>query len=116
MIEESARSHGAILGFLAVGDVTAEDYHVLQPAVEAAVQQHGSVRLVLDLTEFHWEKVEAWGADLRFGGTFRHAIERMAIVGDRTWERWLTRMAEPFYAQQAQFFTDQDAAWAWAEQ
>lgn len=115
MIETLDRSHDAVLGFRAVGDVTAADYEVLTPAVHAAVEEHGAVRLLLDLTDFHWEKAEAWGADLRFGEQFRHAIERMAIVGDRTWEHWLTRLAEPFYAQQARFFTDIDQAWTWLE-
>lgn len=78
------------------------------------MDEHGSLRLLLDLTEFRWEKVEAWGADLRFGEHVRHAITRMAIVGDHTRERWLTRPAEPFYAQDAQF-TERDAAWRWLE-
>lgn len=116
MIETLPRSHDAVLGFAVAGDVTAEDYQVLTPAVQAAVATHGTVRLLLDLTAFHWEKAEAWAADLRFGEQFRHAIDRMAIVGDRAWERWLTRLAEPFYAQQATFFTDPEEAWTWLEQ
>lgn len=116
MIEVLAGSHDAVLGFRVVGDVTADDYNVLDPAVHRAVDQHGSVRLLLDLTDFRWEKVEAWASDLRFGEQFRHAIDRMAIVGDHTWERWLAHLAEPFYAQEAQFFSDAVAAWAWLDE
>ncbi|NNU26968.1 STAS/SEC14 domain-containing protein [Isoptericola sediminis] len=113
MIEKIARSHDAVLGYRVVGDVTREDYEELVPAVQAVVDEHGRARLLLDLTDFRWEKAEAWGADLRFGEHFRHVIERMAVVGDHGWEKWLARLAEPFYAQDAQFFTDQDAAWDW---
>lgn len=116
MIEQLSHSHGAVLGFRVAGDVTAADYRVLEPVVQVAVDERGSVRLLLDLTDFRWEKVEAWGADLRFGKHFRDAIERLAIVGDQRWEKWLARLAEPFYAQHATFFSDQDAAWAWLEQ
>ncbi|MEG3616141.1 STAS/SEC14 domain-containing protein [Isoptericola haloaureus] len=115
MIEKLPRSHGAVLGYRVVGDVTRDDYDELVPAVQGAVDEHSTARLLLDLTNFRWEKAEAWGADLRFGERFRHVVERMAVVGDRTWEKWLARWAEAFYAQDAQYFTDQDAAWEWLE-
>lgn len=115
MIEKLPRSSGASLGFRAVGDVTAADYEVMQPLVQEAVDAHGSVRLLLDLREFHWEKVEAWGADLRFGRQFKDSIERLAILGDRTWEKWLARLAEPFYARESKYFSDEDEAWDWVQ-
>ena len=116
MIEKIPDSHHAVLGFRVVGDITADDYDVLRPAVQAAVDAHGSVRLLLDLTGFHREKIDAWGADLRFGQHFHQAIERLAIVGDHTWQRWLARLSEPFYAQESRFFVDQRSAWGWLEE
>ncbi len=112
MIEQLPESHDNVLGFRVSGDVTKEDYDVLTPAVEGAAQG-GSVRLVLDLTGFRWEKVDAWGADLHFGREFRDSIEQMAIVGNHTWEKYLARMAQPFYAREARFFSTVDDAWAW---
>ena len=70
MIEEMDRGSGAVLGFSVSGDVTRADYDTLTPAVAAAIEEHGSVRLLLDLTGFYWEKVGAWGADLHFGREF----------------------------------------------
>jgi hypothetical protein len=116
MIEALPDSHDAVLGFRVSGDVTAEDYGVLTPPVQAAVDEHGSVRLLLDLTDFRWEKAEAWGSDLRFGEQFRHAVARMAIVGDRAWERWLAHIAKPFYARDAEYFTDAEQAWTWLDE
>lgn len=113
MIEQMPRSHDNVLGFQVSGDVTRADYEVLQPAVQQAVDASGSVRLLLDLRDFRWEKVDAWGADLHFGTTFRKAIDRMAIVGNRTWEKWLTHLAKPFYAKDAKYFDDADQAWEW---
>jgi hypothetical protein len=106
-------SQAAVLGFRVSGDVTKADYDVLTSAVESAVEAHGSVRVLLDLTDLHSEKAEAWGADLHFGRELHDEIERMAIVGDRTWQRWLTHLARPFYAKDAQFFENQPDAWAW---
>ena len=115
MITAMARSSGNVLGFSISGDVTRADYGTLVPAVAAAVKEHGSVRLLLDLTGFHWEKVSAWGADLHFGKEFHDKIDKMAIVGDKKWEKHLTALCAPFYSREAEFFETDDDAWAWLE-
>ncbi|MEZ5170629.1 MAG: STAS/SEC14 domain-containing protein [Acidimicrobiia bacterium] len=109
------RSSGSTLGFKVSGDVSKEDYAVLTPAVEAAVADTGSVNLLCDLTDFHWEKVSAWGSDLHFGHEYHDKIEKMAIVGNRKWQEYLTKIASPFYAKEAQYFDSDDDAWAWLE-
>ena len=114
-ITQMDRSEGKALGFEVSGDVTKEDYSVLTPAVASAVEQHGEVDVLLDLTGFHWEKVSAWGSDLHFGHEFHDKIRRMAIVGDKGWEKHLASLASPFYAKESEFFEDDDAAWTWLQ-
>jgi len=116
MIERIEHEAGGVLGFPAVEDVTKADYGVLVPAVQAAVDEHRSIRLLLDLAAFHWEKVDAWGADLAFGREYRDRIEKLAIVGDRSWQRYLAKLAEGFYAREARFFGDEVQAWAWLDE
>ena len=71
--------------------------------------------MLIDLSEFKCEKIEAWLQDLKFGSEFRHEIQKMAIVGDKTWEKWVTPLAKLFYAHDAKFFhtADINKAWAW---
>ena len=113
MIEQLPESGGNALGFRVAGDVTRDDYGVLVPIVLAAVEAHGSVRLLLDMSDFTWEKAEAWGADLDFGRTFHDEIEKLAVVGHGTLGKVVTTLSRPFYAREAQHFDDLDAAWAW---
>jgi len=113
VIETMERSTVKILGYRISGDMTKADYQTLTPAVAAAIEAHGSVSLLLDLTEFHWEKVSAWGADLHFGKQFHDKIDKMAIVGDKKWERHLAHLAQPYYAREAKFFETDDDAWIW---
>lgn len=115
-ITRSDRSAGSTLGFEVSGEVTRDDYRVLTPAVEAVVEQHGTVNLLLDLTGFRWEKVSAWGADLHFGHELHDKIARMAIVGDKKWEQHLAHLATPFYARDAEYFDNDDDAWEWLGQ
>ena len=46
MIEALAGSSANVLGYKVSGDVTKEDYAVLDPAVAAVVEQYGGVRLL----------------------------------------------------------------------
>lgn len=115
MIEKLDRSSGSVLGFRVSGDVTKDDYGVLTPAVESAVADGGSVSLLLDLTEFHWEKVSAWGSDMRFGHEYHEKIDKMAIVGNKKWEELLAKICSPFYAKEARYFENDDDAWVWLE-
>lgn len=103
------------LGFAVSGDVTKDDYDVLTPAVARSVEESGTTRLLLDLTDFRWEKVSAWGADLRFSHEFHDTIAKLAIVGDRKWEEYLARVCAPFYARQARYFDSTVEAWAWLD-
>jgi SpoIIAA-like len=114
MFEKLAESSGNVVGYKAIGEITASDYKILEPEVKAFVENKGNIRLLFDLTDFRWEKVEAWLPDLRFGHEFHNRIEKMAIVGDKTWEKWITPLAKPFYAHDAKFFHSADISKAWA--
>jgi hypothetical protein len=118
MIDKLERSSGDVLGYKVAGTVTKSDYEVMVPQVEALVEQEGSIKMLLDMTEFKWEKVSAWGSDFKFGREYRQKISKMAIVGDKTWEKWLTKLADPFYAQEAKYFpaAERDAAWSWLKE
>ena len=115
MIEKLAKSSGNVVGYKAIGTITASDYLKLEPEVKALVEKEGRISMLIDLTDFKWEKLEAWLPDLEFGYEFHNKIQKMAIVGDKTWEHWITHLAKPFYAREAKHFhsADIDKAWAW---
>ena len=115
MIEKLNQSSENVIGFKLIGNITKADYDVMVPEVEALVQQGENARILLDMTEFNWEKVNAWGEDMKFGREFRKNLEKMAIVGDKKWEKWLTKMVSPFYAREAQYYHSDDieSAWVW---
>jgi hypothetical protein len=115
VFEKLSESSGPIVGYKVVGKVTAEDYQQLNPEVQALVDQHDDVYLLLDLQEFAGEEVKAWLPDMKFGHRFHDKIKKMAIVGDKRWEKWLTALADPFYAKDAKLFHSDkiDEAWSW---
>ncbi|MCP4359733.1 MAG: STAS/SEC14 domain-containing protein [Chloroflexi bacterium] len=115
MIEKLNESSGDVLGYKLIGKIGKVDYEVLIPEVEAVLTEYGSGRLLLDMTEFKREKAEVWGADMKFGREYHKKISKMAIIGDKKWEKWMTKLASPFFADETKFYHSKDieSAWVW---
>lgn len=117
MFEVMSESAGNIIGVRMQGTLHKADYAELAPKVEALAEQFDDIRMLCDLGEFKMEAPDAFAADLKFGKEFHKKIAKMAIVGDKRWEEWLTKLATPFYAKEARYFhtNEMDAAWAWVK-
>jgi hypothetical protein len=113
MLETMDKSSGNMVGYKVVGDMTKADYATLDPAVDSVIKEYGSINLLLDLTGFRWEKVNAWSTDLNFGKTYKDKIDKMALVGNQKWEKAMAKAAQPFYAKEIQYFETDDDAWDW---
>lgn len=107
-----------VLGFEAIDDVEKEDYEdVLVPAVEAAIAEHGKVRLVYVLGhEFDDYEGEAVWEDVKLGARHPASFERMAIVTDATWARPAVKVFSVLWPGRARAFplTELEAAKRWA--
>jgi SpoIIAA-like len=107
-----------VLGLEAVDDVEREDYEkVIVPAVEAAIAQHGKVRLVYVLGhEFDEYEGEAVWEDIKLGVRHSTSFERMAIVTDARWAGPATKVFSVLWPGKARAFplAELDAAKRWA--
>ena len=108
-------SDARYVGIKLSGKLTAADYEHFVPAVEAIVKERGRVRLLLEMHDFHgWELAAAW-EDTKFGMRHYHDIERMAMVGDKAWEKGMAMFCKPFTKAAINYFdlSEADAARAW---
>ena len=107
-----------VLGLEAVGDVEREDYeNVLSPAVDAAIAEHGKVRLVYVLgPEFDEYEGDAVWEDVKLGVRHPASFERIAIVSDAHWARPATKVFSVLWPGKARAFglAELSAAKGWA--
>ena len=115
MLEKMAESSGKVIGYKAVGKISKSDFEGIEPEVKALVNKEGAIRMLWDLTGYKEETAKGLIADYKFGREFNNQIEKLAVVGDTTWEKFLTQLAKLVYARDAKFFhsADSDKAWAW---
>lgn len=107
-----------VLGLEAIDDVEEEDYqNVLIPAVEAAIAEHGKVRLVYVLgPAFDEYEGEAVWEDLKLGARHPASFERIAVVTDARWVGTAMRVFSVLFPGQARAFplAQLEAAKGWA--
>jgi len=107
-----------VLGLQAIDDVEEEDYRdVVVPAVNAAIAEHGKVRLVYVLgPEFDEYEEEAAWEDLKLGVRHPTSFERIAIVTNARWAAPTIRIFSVLWPGQARAFplADLEAAKRWA--
>lgn len=107
-----------VLGLEAVDDVEKEDYaDVIVPAVEAAIAEHGKVRVVYVLgPEFDDYEGEAVWEDLKLGARHPASFERIAVVTDARWAGPALKVFSVLWPGQARAFplAQLEAAKRWA--
>ena len=95
------------------GKLTAEDYEDFVPKVESIVQEKGSIRILMTMHDFHgWEMAAAW-EDTKFGLHHYSDIERIAMVGESSWQHGMVAFCKPFTKAGMEYF-DGDVAGAQA--
>ena len=118
MIEQLPESSGKILGFKMSGKLHDADYKTFVPMIDAAVAKEGKVRLLAQFHDFHgWDLSALWD-DVKFSTTHCTKIERIALVGDKTWEKYMAKVCKPFTLAKVKYFDGADgaAAWAWLQE
>jgi hypothetical protein len=118
MFEILSESTETCIGFKVSGKLTAEDYGLLIPKVDAAIAAHGTINMLVQIEgSVGWDSLQAAKADFKFGtDQYRH-VERCAFVSDKNWFRWVVKLMDPFTRRTEEEFFEpsqlQDA-WAWA--
>ncbi|WP_020473714.1 SpoIIAA family protein [Zavarzinella formosa] len=116
MIEPLGGGTGKAIGFKLSGRLHDDDYKRFVPLVDAAVGE-GKASLLAYFHDFHgWDAHALWD-DVKFATTHCSKIERIALVGEKAWEKWMAVVCKPFTMATVKYFdaAELDAAWQWAE-
>ena len=116
-IELEEKNAGRIVEVKASGKLTKEDYRDFVPEVERRVRQYGKIRILFDMHDFHGWTASALWQDLKFDLKHFRDIERLAVVGERKWEKGMAAFCKPFTTAEIRYFDQAqiDQARTWLE-
>lgn len=69
------------------------------------------------MENFERRNLDTLWQDLKFDTEYRDDVERLALVGDKQWEKWMSQLTKLFYSN-ARFFehSQNQNAWAWIQE
>jgi hypothetical protein len=103
-IEVTSEDDGRLLTLRLTGKLHEKDYKIFAPIVDSAIQKHGKIRMVVQMHNFHgWDAGALW-EDVKFDVTHFNKIERLAIIGEKTWEKWMAVFCKPFTTATVKYF------------
>ncbi|MCA9259225.1 MAG: STAS/SEC14 domain-containing protein [Planctomycetales bacterium] len=97
------------------GKLTADIYEEFVPTIEQAIDQHGQIRLLVVMRDFHGWTAGALWEDVKFDVKHFRDIKRLALVGDSRWEQGMATFCRPFTTAVVKYFDKAaiDEARAW---
>lgn len=103
------------LGIKVGSKLTKQDYEEVIPAIEQKLQEFGELNILIQLEEFEGMEIGALWEDLKFDVKHRNDFNRLAIVGQREWMKWMTKLSKPFFDAEVKFFEPDQVqeAWQW---
>ncbi len=106
---------GRILVVGLSGKLIKDDYERFIPEVERLAKQHGKLRILVQMHDFHGWTLGAIWQDIKFDWKHFQDVERLALVGEKAWEHGMAVFCKPFTTATIRYFdrTEADQAEAW---
>ena len=110
MLTLNEEAVGKILLVKISGKLSKEDYQRFVPDVERLIKDHGKIRILVQMHDFHgWELGALW-EDIKFDMKHFGDIERLALVGESKWEAGMAAFCKPFTKAKIQYFDESKSA------
>jgi len=104
MIKFEALSQSAFR-VAASGQLTADDFRLLAPQVDAMIDRRRPVRALVDASGFEgWENFKAFELHAGFVKTHQMYVQRLAVIAGRDWQEWLVETLRMFLHPDAKAF------------
>ncbi|HVC92895.1 MAG TPA: STAS/SEC14 domain-containing protein [Pirellulales bacterium] len=114
-VELHDESDGNLLVVKLNGKLSKLDYERFIPEVEKAINEHGKIRVLVEMRDFHGWTAGALWEDVKFDLKHFAHIERLALVGERKWEAGMAVFCKPFTSAKVRYFDRHqlDEAFVW---
>lgn len=118
MITKLSRSSAKAIGFELSGKLHDEDYKHFVPEIDQAIASHGKTRILAKFHDFQGWDIHALWDDIKFSTEHCTKIDRIALVGESSWEKYMASVCKPFTMATIKYFDTKelDKAWAWIDE
>ena len=114
-IRLTEKNGGKILEACVSGKLTHADYQRFGPEFARLAKLHGKINIFFEMVDFRGWKAAALWDDIKFDLKHFTGIEKLAMVGDKKWQKGMSRFCRPFTTARIRYFDRASAgeAQAW---
>jgi len=119
MIEVNENTNRGVLALKASGKLTEQDLDELVPLLKRHIAESDDPHLLMIMEDFKgWKDAAAFWKDLQLDAEYIGYFDRIAIVGEKKWQEWGTRLMDPVIKEEMKFFPIDkvEDAWDWIEE
>lgn len=111
-------SHGKVLDIDLHGRLSREDYEKIGPETERLIAEYGKIRILVTMHDFEGWNAGAFWEDLKWEAKHFNDVERLAIIGEEGWQRWMAKFCTAFTRAEVKYFTfaQLDDAYRWVHE
>jgi ubiquinone/menaquinone biosynthesis C-methylase UbiE len=103
-IRLTQKKGGKILEACISGKLTHGDYQRFVPEFGRLVNKYGKIRVLFEMVGFRGWKAAALWDDIKFDLKHFAGIERLAIVGEKKWQKGMSKFCRPFTTARIRYF------------
>jgi len=117
MYHQLKESSANILGFKLFGGITKKQRKQICNILEKQIGESGKIRLILVIEPHRKMDAESLLFDMNFTLTYSDKIERMAVIGNKVWEKTWIALFGLFSHIRIKYFdySETKAAWKWIQ-
>lgn len=103
-IELTKKADGRAIHIRVKGRLTEGDYEKFVPQVEDLIKRYGKIRVLFEMEDFHGWTASALWEDLKFDLAHFKDIDRLAMVGEKKWQKGMAIFCKPFTTATIKYF------------
>lgn len=116
MITIETHTENSIIAVKASDTLSKKDFDKLAPTLKEFTGSNRDSHLLMTLERFKgWDDVSSFWKDLKLDAEFIGEFDRIAIVGEKKWQKWGTNLLDSLTKNELKFFEikNADGAWLW---
>ena len=108
-------TYGNIIATKAIGKLREEDMERVHALIHSIIDSGQKVRWYFEMERFTGWDAEGLWEDLKIDLKHVNDYERIAMVGEKKWQDWMTQLMKPFTSAEIKYFdlTERETAIAW---
>ncbi len=105
------------MGLKITSTLTKQDYQAFIPIIEDRIKTYGKINMLIQFEDFDGLRMGAIWEDFKFSVNHLNDFNRVAVVGEKDWMAWMSKIAELFSSAEIKYFEPDQVqeAWQWVD-